>query len=84
MNARGDLPGPGDAATWGHHAKKPGSHKYDERWQAPETIDDDMEELSQWIDTFECAIRARDKHRMQMAKDMADSIMDALIKEWKP
>ena len=82
MNAR-DLPGIGDTGNpFGY--VPPNSPDYDERWQAPETIDDDMEELSQWIDTFECAIRARDKHRMQMAKDMADSIMDALIKEWKP
>ena len=82
MNAR-DIPGIGDTGNpFGH--VPPNSPDYDERWQAPETIDDDMEELSQWIDTFECAIRARDKHRMQMAKDMADSIMDALIKEWKP
>ena len=81
MNAR-DLPGIGDSAP-PFGACPPNSPDYDERWQAPETIDDDMEELSQWIDTFECAIRARDKHRMQMAKDMADSIMDALILEWK-
>lgn len=82
MNAR-DLPGIGDSdPPFG--TCPPNSPDYDERWQDPETIDDDMEELSQWIDTFECAIRARDKHRMQMAKDMADSIMDALIKEWKP
>ena len=82
MNAR-DLPGIGDTDNpFGY--VPPNSPDYDERWQSPETIDDDMEELRQWIDTFECAIRARDKHRMQMAKDMADSIMDALILEWKP
>lgn len=83
MNAR-DLPGPGDAATWGFHAKAPGSPAYDERWHDESTIDGDMENLSEWLDTFECAIRARDKDRMLMAKSMITSGMDALIKEWKP
>ena len=83
MTAR-DLPGPGDAATWGHHAKAPGSPDYDERWQDESTIDADMEELSEWIDTFECAVRARDFHRMQTAMWMAESKMEALIEEWKP
>lgn len=83
MNAR-DLPGPGDPATWGHRAKTPNSPAYDERWKDESTIDGDMENLSEWLYTFECAIRARDKDRMLMAKSMMVSGMDALIKEWKP
>ena len=83
MNAR-DLPDPGDAATWGHHAGAPGSPDYDERWQDESTIDADMEELSEWLDTFECAVRTRDFHRMQTARLFIVSGLDALIKEWKP
>ena len=44
MNSR-DLPGPGDAATWGHHASAPGSPDCDERWRDPETIGANMQEL---------------------------------------
>lgn len=83
MNAR-DLPGPGDAATWGHHASAPGSPDCDERWRDPETIGADMQELRDWLDTFETAVKARDKHRMQTARLFIVSGLDALIKEWKP
>lgn len=83
MNAR-DLPGPGDAATWGHHASAPGSPDYDERWQDESTIEPDMQELRDWLDTFETAAKARDKHRMQTARLFIVSGLDALIKEWQP
>lgn len=82
MNAR-DLPGPGDAATWGHHANAPGSPDYDERWQDESTIEPDMQELRDWLDTFETAAKARDKYRMQTARLFIVSGLDALIKEWK-
>lgn len=82
MNAR-DLPGIGDsAAPFG--ACPPNSPDYDERWKDESTIDSDVQELKGWIDTFEAAVRSRNRHRMEQAKAFAVSMMDALILEWKP
>ena len=82
MNAR-DLPGIGDsAAPFG--ACLPSSPDYDERWQDESTIGSDVQELRDWIDTFESAVRRRDLKAMQRAKAFAVSMMDALILEWKP
>jgi len=82
MNAR-DLPGIGDSAP-PFGTCPPNSPDYDERWQDPSTIRGDMEELREWIDTFESAVRRRDRRRMEQARDFARSMMDALILEWKP
>lgn len=82
MTAR-DLPGIGDTGNpFGH--VPPNSPDYDERWQDESTIEDDMQELRDWIDTFDAAVRSRDRRRMEQARDFARSMMDALILEWKP
>ena len=82
MNAR-DLPGYGDTPT-PFGACPPNSPDYDERWQDESTIDEDIKELRDWIDTFDAAVRSRDRRRMEQARDFAISMMDALILEWKP
>lgn len=76
MNAR-DLPGPGDRATWGHHAADPRSPDFE--GDAPDATDTNLEALGDWIETFQSAARLRDRRRMERARIFAVSLMDSLI-----
>ena len=76
MNAR-DLPGPGDHATWGHHAADPRSPDFD--GDAPDATDTNLEALGEWLETFQSAARLRDRRRMERARIFAVSLMDGLI-----
>ena len=76
MNAR-DLPGPGDRATWGHHAADPRSPDFE--GDAPDATEDNLEALGEWLETFQSAARLRDRRRMERARLFAASLMDSLI-----
>ena len=76
MNAR-DLPGPGDRATWGHHAADPRSPDFE--GDAPDATEDNLEALGEWLETFQSAARLRDRRRMEQARLFAVSLMDSLI-----
>lgn len=76
MNAR-DLPGPGDRATWGHHAADPRSPDFE--GDAPDATDTNLEALGEWLETFQSAARLRDRRRMEQARLFAVSLMDGLI-----
>ena len=78
MNAR-NLPGPGDSATWGHHAAGPRSPDFEEAPDGEEITAAQLEELGDWIETFVKARKQRDHLRMQTAQMFAKSLMDALI-----
>lgn len=76
MNAR-DLPGPGDRATWGHHAAGPRSPDFE--GDAPDATETNLEALGDWIETFQSAARLRDRRRMEQARLFVVSLMDSLI-----
>ena len=76
MNAR-DLPGPGDRATWGHHAADPRSPDFE--GDAPDATEANIEALGEWLETFQAAARLRDWRRMERARMFAVSLMDGLI-----
>lgn len=76
MNAR-DLPGPGDRATWGHHAADPRSPDFE--GDAPDATETNLEALGDWLETFQSAARLRDRRRMEQARLFAVSLMDSLI-----
>ena len=76
MNAR-DLPGPGDRATWAHHAADPRSSDFD--GDAPDATETNLEALREWHETFQSAARLRDWRRMERARLFAASLMDSLI-----
>ena len=78
MNAR-DLPGPGDRATWGHHAADPRSPDFEGDDDAPDTTETNLEALGGWVETFQAAARLRDRRRMEQARMFAVSLMDGLI-----
>ena len=78
MNAR-DLPGPGDRATWGHHAADPRSPDFEGDDDAPDTTETNLEALGGWVETFQAAARLRDWRRMERARLFAASLMDSLI-----
>ena len=72
-----DLPGPGDRATWGHHAADPRSPDFE--GDAPDATEDNLEALGEWLETFQSAARLRDRRRMEQARLFAVSLMDSLI-----
>ena len=76
MNAH-DLPGPGDRATWGHHAADPRSPDFE--GDAPDATETNLEALGEWLETFQSAARLRDRRRMEQARLFAVSLMDSLI-----
>ena len=78
MKAR-DLPGPGDRATWGHHAADPRSLDFEGDDDAPDATETNLEALREWIETFQSAARLRDRRRMEQARLFAASLMDSLI-----
>ena len=78
MNAL-DLPGPGDRATWGHHAADPRSPDFEGDDDAPDATEANIEALGDWLETFQSAARLRDWRRMEQARLFAVSLMDGLI-----
>ena len=72
-----DLPGPGDLATWGHHAADPRSPDFE--GDAPDATETNLEALGGWLETFQSAARLRDRRRMERARIFAVSLMDSLI-----
>lgn len=78
MNAR-DLDGPGDRATWGHHAADPRSPDFEGDDDAPDATETNLEALRDWLETFQSAARLRDRRRMEQARLFAASLMDSLI-----
>ena len=78
MNAR-DLPGPGDRATWGHHAAGPRSPDFEGDDDAQDATETNLEALREWHETFQSAARLRDWRRMERARLFAASLMDSLI-----
>lgn len=76
MNAS-DIPGPGDRATWGHHAADPRSPDFE--GDAPDATETNLEALGEWLETFQSAARLRDRRRMERARIFAVSLMDSLI-----
>ena len=71
------LPGPGDRATWGHHAADPRSPDFE--GDAPDTTETNLEALGEWLETFQSAARLRDRRRMEQARMFAVILMDSLI-----
>lgn len=71
--------GPGDAATYPPSARA-SLAMLDEMAEEATTSDKEecRAELKDWIDTFVSASRSGDKRRMQMARDLAVSLMDSL------
>ena len=78
MNAH-DLPGPGDRATWGHHAADPHSPDFEGDDDAQDATETNLEALREWLETFQSAARLRDRRRMEQARLFAASLMDSLI-----
>lgn len=78
MNAR-DLPGPGDRATWGHHAADQRSPNFGGDDDAQDATETNLEALREWLETFQSAARHRDRRRMEQARLFAVSLMDGLI-----
>ena len=78
MNAH-DLPGPGDRATWGHHAAGPRSPDFEGDDDAPDATETNLDALGGWLETFQSAARLRDRRRMERARIFAVSLMDSLI-----
>lgn len=78
MNAH-DLAGPGDRATWGHHAADPRSPDFEGDDDAPDATETKLEALREWHETFQSAARLRDRRRMERARIFAVSLMDSLI-----
>ena len=78
MNAI-DIPGPGDRATWGHHAAGPRSPDFEGDDDAPDATETNLEALRDWHGTFQSAARLRDWRRMERARMFAVSLMDGLI-----
>ena len=76
MKAR-DLPGPGDRATWGHHAAGPRSPDFE--GDAPDATETNLEALGGWLETFQAAASLRDRRRMEQARLFVVSLMDSLI-----
>ena len=72
-----DLPGPGDRATWGHHAADPRSPDFE--GDAPDATETNLDALGGWLETFQSAARLRDRRRMERARIFAVSLMDSLI-----
>jgi len=72
MNAR-DLPGPGDRATWGHHAA---GHYLGDPLDESETT---LEQFKEWSESFIAAAEAKDKRRMEQSRDFVRSLMNELI-----
>ena len=71
------LPGPGDRATWGHHAADPRSPDFE--GDAPDATETNLEALREWLETFQSAARLGDWRRMERARLFAASLMDSLI-----
>ena len=76
MNAR-DLAGPGDRATWGHHAADHRSPDFE--GDAPDATETNLEALRKWLETFQSAARLRDRRRMEQVRLSVVSLMDSLI-----
>ena len=76
MSAR-DLPGPGDRATWGHHAAAPRSPDFE--GDAPDATETNLKALGGWLETFHAAASLRDRRRMEQARLFVVSLMDSLI-----
>ena len=76
MKAR-DLAGPGDRATWGHHAADPRSPDFE--GDAPDATETNLEALGGWLETFQAAASLRDRRRMEQARLFVVSLMDSLI-----
>ena len=74
-----DLPGPGDRATWGHHAAAPRSPDFEGDDDAQDATETNLEALGEWLETFQSAARLRDWRRMERARMFAVSLMDSLI-----
>ena len=78
MNAR-DLHGPGDRATWGHHAADPRSPDFEGDGDAPDATETNLEALSEWHESFQAAAALKDWRRMEQARLFVVSLMDSLI-----
>lgn len=78
MSAR-DLAGPGDRATWGHHAADPRSPDFEGDDDAPDATETNLEALRDWLETFQSAARLRDWRSMEQARLFVVSLMDSLI-----
>ena len=74
-----DLPGPGDRATWAHHAADPRSPDFEGDDDAQDATETNLEALGGWLETFQSAARLRDRRRMEQARLFVVSLMDSLI-----
>ena len=75
-----DLPGPGDAATWGHAARAVGSPLHEDDDDTV-TINDQLEacrEAREWIESAEVALKLGDKrayvNRLRSALEIIKSL----------
>lgn len=75
-----DLPGPGDAATWGHAARAVGSplHEDDEDTASINSQLEACCEAREWVESAEVALKLGDKRtylsRMRTALDILRSL----------
>lgn len=75
MTAR-DLPGPGDGATWGFR------HPLDDDDEGrAERLEADLDTASEWLDTFEIAVKARDIARAEQSRAFLASILKSIQTE---
>ena len=83
MNAY-NIPGPGDAATWGNSAGAIGSPLRDEDPDDTLSIEDEIEacrEAREWVESAEVALKLGDVttflHRIGTAMDILRSLKDS-------